>query len=438
MRSTALMICGGLLAVMRSLCAAQGVEPPAAAAEAARQRVLATVRAAVASWPDARAALHEADAGEARAQAAGAAGSPFVAWTSEGVDDSFERSLNAQDALQLGLPFNLPGQSRAAGRYASLASEAAVLDRSTLGIHVAREVGALWVERAAWLERLAVHRARLARIDEALALHEARYQQGEVSGSEVMQLDLEHVRESSQLAATEAEALGRLDRLRELCGEGCEDPRPGDLELLAGATRTPSDAELSAEALESGALLRQARAAAAARKAQSELDGATAFGRPEAAVEWEHVPSVDGAPSYDAWGVALSVPLPVGRAGRQLRAAAEAEALASDELVEGARRALERRARVARTEADAAGTRLSALTTAVDGLERIESSLRQQFRLGVSSYLVHLDGLNRLDEVRLETIAAREQLLLARLELASILADPAVFPVPPSGEEEVP
>jgi outer membrane protein TolC len=93
---------------------------------------------------------------------------------------------------------------------------------------------------------------------------------------------------------------------------------------------------------------------------------------------------------------------------------------------------------VARTEAEAAAARLSALTTAVDGLERIESSLRQQFRLGVSSYLVHLDGLNRLDEVRLETIAAREQLLLARLELASILADPAVFPVPPSGGEEVP
>lgn len=436
MRPTQGVICWCALVVTLAAAGVAAAAPPAAA-EDVRKRVLAAVRAATAHWSEARAAVHEAAAGEARARAAGSAGSPYVAWTSEGLDGSFARSANAQDALQLGLPFNLPGQSRAAGRYAARAAEAAELDRSTIALHVAREAGALWVERAAWLERLGVHRARCARIDEALALHEARHQQGEVSGSEVMQLDLEHVRESSQLAATEAEALARLERLRELCGEECESARPGDLRLLADATRTPPEAELTADALEGGGLLRQARAAAAARKALAELESATAFGTPEAAVEWERVPALAGEPSFDAWGLALSVPLPVGRAGRQLRAAAQAEAFACDERVEGARRELERRARSARNDAEAAGSRLLALGTAIGELERIEHSLSQQFRLGASSYLVYIDGLNRLDEVRLETIAAREQLLLARLELASILADPAVFPVPVSGQEEV-
>jgi outer membrane protein TolC len=163
---------------------------------------------------------------------------------------------------------------------------------------------------------------------------------------------------------------------------------------------------------------------------------ATAFGRPVAGVEWERIPSIAGAPSCDAFGVALAVPLPFGRAGRQLKAAAHAEAAAREERAEGVRREFVRRTRVARSDAEAAMTRLTALNIAMSELERIESSLDQQFRLGATSYLVYLDGLNRLDDVRLEAIAAREQLLLARLELAAIVADAAVFPIPLQDQEE--
>lgn len=410
---------------------------PSGSSQGASERVLGTIEAAMSYWTEARATMLDAAAAEARARSEGGAGSPFVAWTTEGIDGSFDRADNAQDALHLGMPFNWPWQGAAARDYADAAAEAADLDRSALAVRVARDAGGLWIERAAWKERVEVRVARLKRIDKALNLHEARYQLGEVSGSDVMQLDLEHVRESSQIAVARAEAEARLERLREVCGDGCEDPFLGDLEVLAEATLTPTEGHVEDGALEAGGLLRQERAAAVARQARADLVAATAFGRPLVGVEWEHVPSIGGLPSFDVWGFGVVVPLPIGRAGRQLRSAAKAEALASDERIEGVRRELTRRVQVARTDAEAAMTRLASLNTALVELERIEHSLDQQFRLGAISYLVFLDGVNRLDDIRLEAIAAREQLLLARLEMATILADPAVFPVPAPEETEL-
>jgi outer membrane protein TolC len=202
----------GLTVLAPATWATAPASPTSPSEDAARERVLATVEAAMDHWTEARAMLQDASAGEARARAEGGAGSPFVAWTSEGVDGSLSRTANAQDTLHFGLPFNWPGQGSAGRDYADAAAEAAELKRATVGVRVALDAGMLWVERAAWIERAAVRRARLARIDRALNLHEARYQLGEVSGSEVMQLDLEHVRESSQVAVAEAEAASRLER----------------------------------------------------------------------------------------------------------------------------------------------------------------------------------------------------------------------------------
>lgn len=424
----------GLAFALAASWTASGAEAPTSA-EAARGRVLATIEAATIHWTEARAMLQDAAAGEARARSEGGPGSPFVSWTSEGFDGSFSRTANAQDALHLGLPFNWLGQSSAAREYASAAADAAELDRNTLAIRVARDAGALWVARAASIERVSVRQDRLERIGKALELQQTRYHLGEVSGSEVMQLGLEHARESSQTSVAEAEASTRLELLRELCGDGCVDPQLGDLRVLASSTISPSDPELAGQAVEEGGLLRLERAAAMTRQARADLLAATAFGRPVAGLEWEHIPSFAGAPSFDAWGFAIAVPLPIGRAGRQLQAAARAEALASDERIEGVRRELLRRVQVAHADATAAAGRLAALSMALDELGRIEHSLDQQFRLGAISYLVFLDGVNRLDDIRLEAIAAREQLLLARLEMATILVDPAVFPVPAPGEE---
>lgn len=437
MRWTRWVIMSGLAMAVPCLWAAHQLDAaePSTSPGTAPQRVLATIRAATLQWPEARAALQDASAAEARARSEGSAGSPFVAWTSEGIDGSLSRTDNAQDALLLGVPFNWPGQSSAARDYATAATDAAELARSMVGIEVARETSALWLEQAAWIERVAVRRSRLERIDTALAVQEARYQLGEVSGSEVMQLDLEHVRETSQLAAAEAEAAARSQRLRELCGDGCAGPLLGDLAALVDASATPSATELSEGAIEAGGMLRRQRAAGAALRAGAELEVATAFGRPVAAVEWEHVPSISGVPSFDAWGFMVELPLPIGRAGRQRQAAARAEAAAIDERAEGYRRELLRRLLVAHDGAESAMSRLAALNTAVGELERIQHSLDQQFRLGAISYLVFLDGVNRLDDIRFEAIAVREQLLHARLEMATILSDPEVFPVPAPDEE---
>ena len=63
-------------------------------------------------------------------------------------------------------------------------------------------------------------------------------------------------------------------------------------------------------------------------------------------------------------------------------------------------------------------------------LPRTERSLNEQFRLGAISYLVFIDGLARLDDLRLQRIKAYETLLHARLELAMVLGDPSLFPLP--------
>jgi hypothetical protein len=55
--------------------------------------------------------------------------------------------------------------------------------------------------------------------------------------------------------------------------------------------------------------------------------------------------------------------------------------------------------------------------------------------LGAISYLVFIDGLARLDDLRIQRIQAYETLLYARLELAMILGDPSLFPLPISDSE---
>ncbi len=397
---------------------------------------MASTQAAMEHWKEGRAQLHDAAAKQAAAQAEGAPHSPFFMFNTEGWDSSLDRAPNAQETLQVVFPFNLPGQTSAVREYTAAAAEGLDADRFARHVNVGREAGWRWVERAASMERLEVRRVRLARIDEALSLHEARFQLGEVAGTEVMQLDLEHVRESSLMAADEAYNENAGDSLFEVCGDGCAMPKLGDLESLVAETKTPGVDELTWQTVDDGGPLRQARAASATAVARSELLSRTAYGRPTVGMDWEHFPSVDGLPSYHAWGAMFTLPLPIGRAGKQTKVAAREESLASAERVEGTRRELLRRAKAARADAEAAARRLSTLGTVLADLPRIEYSLSQQFRLGAISYLVYLDGLKRLDEVRLEAVVARTDLLLARLELGSILADQSVFPLPTAEEEE--
>ena len=84
-----------------------------------------------------------------------------------------------------------------------------------------------------------------------------------------------------------------------------------------------------------------------------------------------------------------------------------------------------------------AEAQLEALNPVLNRLERTEYSLSEQFRLGAISYLVYIDGLSRLDGIRLEAVEAREQSLQSRLRLAVMLDDVDLFPLPPTNSETV-
>jgi outer membrane protein TolC len=392
------------------------------------ERLLASQRAALESAPELAARLHELAAAEAAARSVRGAGTPYVEWQSEGFESGIDRAPNAQDTLRLGTPFNYPwnwGEGRrledATLLWTGAGREAARLD-------LAAEVGRRWLDLAAVTEYHEVVGRRLARLDEALNLQEAKYQLGEVAGTDVAQLDLEHVRESSRLADLEGRARGLRARLQELCGNGCIEPVAGDLEELVSLS-TAYQGMITEAAVEAGAPYRSVLGEAEAARAHAELVSAIAFGRPEVEAEWEQFPSLEGLPGYDAWGFRLSVPLPIGSAGRQLRSAARAEVGVAASNLEATRRRYLQQIESEVAAAEGAEGRLSALGTVLDDLEQVEHSLSQQFRLGAIRYLVYIDGLSRLDDVRLEAIEARSQLLRSRLELAALLGDTSVFPL---------
>ncbi len=394
----------------------------------ALERLLASQRAAAESAPELAARLHELTAAEAAARSVRGAGTPYVEWQSEGFESGFDRAPNAQDTLRLGTPFNYPwnwGEGKRLEGSTLLWTEAG---REAARLELAAEVGRRWLDLAAVTERAAVIGRRLARLDEALNLQEAKYQLGEVAGTDVAQLDLEHVRESSRLADLEGQARGLQAQLRELCGAGCLWPEQGDLEELVRLSAA-SHGEVTEAAVEAGAPYRSAVGEADAARALADVVSATAFGRPQVEAEWEQFPALEGLPGYDAWGFRLSVPLPIGSAGRQLRAAARAEVEVADSRIEMTRRRYLQQIESEIAAAEGAHGRLSALGTVLEDLEQVEHSLAQQFRLGAIRYLVYIDGLSRLDDVRLEAIEARSQLLRSRLELAAIMGDGSLFPL---------
>jgi hypothetical protein len=227
--------------------------------------------------------------------------------------------------------------------------------------------------------------------------------------------------------------------LRELCGSGWGAVRRGDLEALAFASSTPGSVAVDETELADGPILRLASGDAALQRSAADLVSATAWGRAEVEAEWERVPAMDGLPGFDAWGFRLTVPLPLGAAGHRQREQARARADAADASLDRARREVLRSAEEALVVAEGAADRLRALEPAMDELPDLVHSLAEQFRLGAISYLAYIDGLSRFDRIVEETIDARSTLLRARLELAVLLGDPSIFPLPDRGvgdEEE--
>jgi outer membrane protein TolC len=400
-------------------------------------RLVATQRLALDGFPGLRAEQAGLTAESATIRREAAAGPPFLEWQSEGMSGS-GREANAADSLRVGIPFNFPGQTGKARALVRTTENWVAAARDVAALKTAAEVSRRWLEVATAVELEALSAARLERLDDALNLQEARFQLGEIAGTEVRQLNLEHVSESSRLASIRADVAMAEAALRELCGQDWGTILRGDLAALTAVSRTPDALVLNAENLTEGPLFRQAAGSADRERSASDLVSATAWGRAEIEAEWERIPAIDGLPGFDAWGFRLTVPLPLGAAGHRQRELARARADAADASLDVTRREIRRSAEQALAVATSASDRLRALEPTLDGLPVAVHSLAEQFRLGAISYLAYIDGLSRFDRIVEETIDARKTLLRARLDLAVLLGDPSIFPLtaPMTDEED--
>lgn len=398
-------------------------------------RLEASVAGALAASPQLEMAGAEARARQKSLDAEAAPGAPFVEMQTEGRSSSFGRETNAADYLRVGKPFLLPWQHRRAQKLTEQTRRELGFSRRHAESSLAAEVAARWFEAAALVERREVVRKSLAAVDRALMVQRARLSHGEVAGIDVLQLELDRAREASRSAELESQFESVHQGLRLLCVEGLQLPQAGDLTALAAHFR--EELEDEQPPLSTAPLLQVARAKAATAGARAALVKTTAWGIPEGDLEWERIPEVDGIPGHDALGLRLSLPLPLGKAGRLSREAAAAEARAAEAAAKLARLQLQEQLRAARSAYEGARTRLSALAPGLKRLDETEHSLAEQVRLGAISSIIYLDVKSRLDEMRMESIAAASALLEARLRLAGLLASSELFPLTWSSKPEV-
>jgi outer membrane protein TolC len=173
-------------------------------------------------------------------------------------------------------------------------------------------------------------------------------------------------------------------------------------------------------------------------EATSLLVRRVSWGRPAVEAEWQRVPDLGDVESFDALGLQLAVPLPLGRAAQRSIAAAEARASMASQKVSLVRREATSWLHDELAAASGAAQTLSELVPELASLPQARTSLSQQFALGAITYLVYLDGLARLDEVELQGVEARRALLRARLSMALLLEHDLLFPIPSFDSEVEP
>ena len=206
-------------------------------------------------------------------------------------------------------------------------------------------------------------------------------------------------------------------------------PQAGDLGALLGEVR-----QVAAAPAPGGALVAAAEALATREQRLAEFEHRLAAGFPEGEIEVQRIPSVDGSESFESFGFRIAVPLAFSRSVAEKRAAAEARTEAARWRLEATRRDFEQRARAAHAALEVHEASLADLAPLLAQLPRTERSLAEQFRLGAISYLVYLDGLGRLDQLRLDLARTRSEAALARFELATLTADATIFPLAESAK----
>ena len=404
--------------------------------ETALGRLQATMQAAVASGPALPLLAASMEATRAGYAAATGAGAPSLEVQREGFKGFFDNQLNSIWYLRARTPFNAPWQSSHNEALDEGVTEWQSLERRARLLEVAARAGGRWLELAAETERIELLRARVERMDRALRIQQRRYDVGEVSGSEVTQLELERLVDLAQLRQSEANSAALASAIRALLGADFPPPRQGDLAALRTSTGELPGAAAIPQAAQSSASVRAAQSRGQAERRWGELLDATVWGRPELAVEFEHIPAVGGAPGFNGWGFMLNVPLPFGRAGNERVTEALARARSYDAEARRLALDLERQLEEAASASDNAARVLEDFGPTLARAPEIQNSLADQFRLGAISYLVYIDGLTRLDEVQLQAVASRLTLLSARLHAATILDLPSIFPLPAAAPSE--
>jgi outer membrane protein TolC len=252
----------------------------------------------------------------------------------------------------------------------------------------------------------------------------------------VIQLELERARLLTQLRSLRssfAEETAALHRIA-----GVDAPRPNGPILAQLLDQIPPLPQAGAQpdtGLDGSPWLEASAGESERRRLEGKQAGRTAFGRPELEVTYAHAPTIGELESFESLGLRLHVPLPLGQARKRHNAQSAAEVRRAEAHERQTRRILESRWIAARTRAEQAAATLDSLKEIEEAIGDPEHSVVQQYRLGVISYLAYLDGLERLDSVRLQVIDTRQSLLRARLELAVLTGDAAVFPLPDFDEE---
>ena len=130
--------------------------------ESVTARVESVQLAAIASSPALQARLHQAAFNGAEARSEAAAINPYVEWQSQGLGS--DRTLNAQDSLRVGTPFNFFGQMGPARDLARTTEEGLeVIQRSAVR-STAVEATRRWLDLAAAMERIKVLENKLKEI----------------------------------------------------------------------------------------------------------------------------------------------------------------------------------------------------------------------------------------------------------------------------------
>ncbi len=404
---------------------------------APRARLIATLEAAL-ERPDLRALQVGASATASEWQLRASPGAPHLVYQQEGIGSSFDEQPNAIRYLRWTQPVQAPWQRR---RARELVRETrawrGATDRARV-LDAVAETAALWVELAGETDRAAVLAARLDRLERAVELQRARYELGEVAGTEVTQLELQRTRDFGDARRADARRAELTARLAARLGPGWRAPEPGDLSALAAEQSGALPlAETLAESAEGAPIVAEAKRRSEVETRIAELERSLRWGRPEISVEWERVPTLDGVEAFDALGLQIAIPLPIGSGHRRRLAAAGARAEVSALEVASIRAETQARLRGALAAAEAARHMIARLATPLESLDDVEASLAGQFRLGGISYLAYIDGLARIDEVRGEAIATHAALLRARLELAVLLDDASLFPLPTTPSEVI-